>query len=129
MINRQLYRDPANGRIRGVCAGLAAYTGIEVWLIRVAAIALLVMSSVFPGVLAYLLVSWILEPMPIEKPQPNTEEFDVKVKQHHWQTGDHPIEVLEKLTVEFEHQEQSLRAMEAYVTSSRFKVDREFSKL
>jgi len=38
MNNRELYRDPVNGKISGVCAGIANYFGAEVWLIRIVVI-------------------------------------------------------------------------------------------
>lgn len=31
---KSLYRDTENGKIGGVCAGLAASFGAEVWLVR-----------------------------------------------------------------------------------------------
>ncbi|NCO45477.1 MAG: PspC domain-containing protein, partial [Vibrio sp.] len=35
MASRELYKDPVNGKIAGVCAGLANYLGLEVWLVRI----------------------------------------------------------------------------------------------
>ncbi|WP_133152586.1 PspC domain-containing protein, partial [Vibrio sp. 10N.261.52.A1] len=34
-MSRDLYRDPINGKLSGVCAGLANYFGLEVWLVRI----------------------------------------------------------------------------------------------
>ncbi|MGL5769984.1 MAG: PspC domain-containing protein, partial [Plesiomonas shigelloides] len=33
--NGNLYRYPREGKVAGVCAGLAHYFGIEVWLVRI----------------------------------------------------------------------------------------------
>lgn len=62
-VPRRLVRIPAEGRIAGVCAGLAAYLGIEVTLVRLAWVIL----SIFPGALiggivAYL-VAWLIMPV------------------------------------------------------------------
>lgn len=42
---RKFFRDEANGMIGGVCSGLAAYFAVDVWLVRLAAIVLLVLTS------------------------------------------------------------------------------------
>ena len=35
LMKKELYRDPDNGRIAGVCAGVAQYFGLETWLVRI----------------------------------------------------------------------------------------------
>ncbi len=62
-IPRRLVRIPAEGRLAGVCAGLAAYLGMDVTLVRLAWILL----SIFPGALiggaiAYV-VAWLIMPV------------------------------------------------------------------
>lgn len=32
---KQLYRNPENARIAGVCSGVAEYFGLETWLVRI----------------------------------------------------------------------------------------------
>ena len=54
-----LYRDESHGVIAGVCAGLAAYFGVSVALVRL--IFLLVALAGGPAVAAYLIL-WILLP-------------------------------------------------------------------
>jgi phage shock protein PspC (stress-responsive transcriptional regulator) len=59
---RQLRRLPAEGKIAGVCAGLADYFDVDVTLIRLAWIALsIVPGLLLGGVLAYA-VAWLLVP-------------------------------------------------------------------
>ena len=41
----RFYRDKRNGKIMGVCAGIADYTGFDVSLIRIAMLAALFMSG------------------------------------------------------------------------------------
>ena len=38
-VKKELLRDDRNGKIAGVCAGLADYFGWELWLVRVVALA------------------------------------------------------------------------------------------
>jgi len=59
---RQLRRLPAEGKIAGVCAGIADYFDVDVTLIRLAWIALsIVPGLLLGGVLAYA-VAWLLVP-------------------------------------------------------------------
>lgn len=63
MKNRnRLYRLPAEGKLGGVCAGLARYTDIPAGRVRLAAVLLTLAASA--GLWAYL-VLWIL--LPAEK--------------------------------------------------------------
>lgn len=53
--------DRRNGKIMGVCAGLANKTGIDVTLLRVGVV-LLTLCALGPvGVVAYLLAGWLAE--------------------------------------------------------------------
>jgi phage shock protein PspC (stress-responsive transcriptional regulator) len=59
---RQLRRLPAEGKIAGVCAGLAEYFDVDVTLVRLAWIALsIVPGLLLGGVLAYA-VAWLFLP-------------------------------------------------------------------
>ena len=59
------YLDKQNAKYKGVCAGIADYTGIEVIWVRLAAI-LLTFAGGFPWtIIAYWLVAWMASPKPI----------------------------------------------------------------
>jgi phage shock protein C len=65
---RRLRRLRTEGKLAGVCAGLAAYIGIDVAFVRVAWVVLSVVpGAVVGGVLAYLL-AWLV--MPEGQPDP-----------------------------------------------------------
>lgn len=51
--------DKANGRIMGVCAGLARSSGVDVTIIRIATILLTLFALGPVMVLLYLLTGWI----------------------------------------------------------------------
>jgi phage shock protein PspC (stress-responsive transcriptional regulator) len=62
-VSRRLVRLPAQGRLAGVCAGIAAYLELDVTIVRLAWIIL----SIFPGaliggVIAYL-AAWLVMPV------------------------------------------------------------------
>ena len=46
--------------IAGVCGGLAEYFGIDATLVRIAYVLISVISAAFPGVLAYIILMFIM---------------------------------------------------------------------
>jgi phage shock protein PspC (stress-responsive transcriptional regulator) len=59
---KRLMRIPANGRLAGVCAGIAHYLDVDVTLVRAAWLVLsIVPGAVVGGVLAYA-AAWIVMP-------------------------------------------------------------------
>ncbi|MDD3807981.1 MAG: PspC domain-containing protein [Candidatus Marinimicrobia bacterium] len=65
MDNKPLKRSRNNRMIAGVLAGLAEWLGWDVTALRIAFVIISLISSVFPGILVYI-VLWIL--MPEEEP-------------------------------------------------------------
>ncbi len=124
----RLYRDPRNGKVGGVCAGIATKLDMEVWLVRIVVICAVLFMGPFTFI-AYFVACLVLDKAPAEQVERQKQRKAHKVKQRHWQSGTTPSNVLQKLKEELDQQDKQLQAMEAYVTSSRFKVDREFSKL
>ncbi len=60
----KFYLDPQNAKWRGVCSGIADYTGIEVTWVRVGAILITIMGA-FPWTLiAYWITAWVATPKP-----------------------------------------------------------------
>ncbi len=61
----KFYLDKQNAKWKGVCAGIADYTGVEVLWVRLAAVMLTLMGG-FPWTLiAYWCVSWFSNRKPI----------------------------------------------------------------
>jgi len=61
MNNRPLQRPRQDRMIAGVLAGLADWLGWDVTALRIAFVIISLLSSVFPGILVYV-VLWILMP-------------------------------------------------------------------
>lgn len=60
----KFYLDPARGKWKGVCAGIADYIGIDVTWVRLSAI-LLTLAGGFPWtVIAYVVTAWMADPRP-----------------------------------------------------------------
>ncbi|MCD6235244.1 MAG: PspC domain-containing protein [Candidatus Marinimicrobia bacterium] len=61
MNNRPLQRSRQDRMIAGVLAGLAGWLGWDVTALRIAFVIISLLSSVFPGILVYVIL-WILMP-------------------------------------------------------------------
>lgn len=64
----RFYLDKRHGKLMGVCAGIADYTGVDVTLVRVGLVLLTLMTGGLGGfgILAYFLVGWLADERPIE---------------------------------------------------------------
>lgn len=60
--DKKLYRNKKEGKIAGVCAGLADYFEVDVTLVRLAAVLLVV--GMGTGILAYLIAAVIIPEQP-----------------------------------------------------------------
>ncbi|MFW6059034.1 MAG: PspC domain-containing protein [Phycisphaeraceae bacterium] len=59
--SRPLRLDKRNAMIGGVCAGVADYIGWDITLVRVLVVILTIVTGVWPGVIAYI-VLWLITP-------------------------------------------------------------------
>ena len=61
----KFYLDPYNGKLKGVCAGIADYIGVEVVWVRIGVVLVTLMGA-FPWTLvAYFVTAWMAEKKPI----------------------------------------------------------------
>lgn len=146
---KSLYRDTEHAKIAGVCAGIANYFGLEIWLVRILVVTgffLLAGPFVF---VAYIAAWFILDKQPPQhdtdavvgqvdiegKGWRNTVESEgrasnkVEVKTKVWQAGEPPRQALHDIVSRFDAAERRLRKMETYVTSREFQLNREISRL
>ncbi len=129
MNSRELYRDPVNGKIGGVCAGFANYFGLEVWVVRILVISAGLLGGGFLIVLAYAALMLMLEKQPYQYQQTVKSQREHTLKSKPWEQGQTADALLNTLNEDLTKVEKRVRNMEAYVTSEAFKVNREFSKL
>jgi phage shock protein C len=141
----ELYRNPSEGKVAGVCAGIANYFGWETWLVRILAV-----SGVLLGmgwfIVIYIAGWFILDKSPgshkkndkrSNKPKKaSTSCFNddianesIKVKSRVWQAGEPPKQAFHDIRRKFKTLERELRQIEHYVTSPEFNVSREINKL
>lgn len=138
----QLYRDSKNGKIAGVCAGVAAYFGWEAWLVRIIFVSAVLLAGGPFFIMAYIAAWFILDKKPVQagtaasthssdtKGWQNSEQGEtISVKSKVWQSGEPPKQAFHDIVGQFDRLETRLRRMETYVTSSQFQLNREISRL
>jgi phage shock protein C len=119
---RRLYRNPRRGWIAGVCAGLADYFGLSPGVVRLVMLVLLI-AFTLPTFLAYVIAAMVLERRPEGMHASREEEaFWRSVRLE-------PSRTARDLARKFQDMERRLRAAEAKVTSSEFKLRRQFRDL
>jgi len=123
---KQLYRDPKNGKIAGICAGLAEYFNTEVWVIRVIFVSLFLFSAGFFATLAYIAAYFILDELPEKREWQQSIYQKTHIKQKAWQAGQTPKDILANIDAELTKAEHDIEQLEGYVTSFAFKMAREF---
>lgn len=127
---RNLFRNKRDGKISGVCAGLADHLCIDHWIMRVVFIA--TFFVVGPIVIwAYLAGIVLLSKRP-EDWQP-AREYDEDRQSYREKTiFKHAKPAPERLRIAREKMDATLRRIEnveRYVTSSRYDLDREFADM
>jgi phage shock protein C len=146
-MKKQLYRIPSQGKIAGVCAGVAEYTGAEIWLIRVIWLSGFLLSGGF-FLIAYVACWFILDSRSAvfsnkshstngEHSKDQWQRFDtshdidqaVEIKTKVWQAGEPPRRAYKDILSQFQSIEGRVREMESYVTSNEFTLKREISRL
>jgi len=127
MNKKTLYKDPENAKLGGVCAGIAAYFDIEVWLVRLIVVSAFLFTAGFFVVTAYVIAYFMLGEMPEKQQWQQNPYTKHRVKKKAWQTGDSAQKILENISIELDQMQQKIEQLEDYVTSFEYKINREFS--
>jgi phage shock protein C len=116
----KLYRNKAEGMIAGVCAGFADYFGFDLGMTRVV---VAIGAFIFPTlILVYFVLALVLKPSP---GRPIGEPEDVLGRR----VRAEPHSTLNNVRHRFRDLDGRLQRLEKYVTSERFRLDREFAGL
>ena len=131
---RKLYRDGANEKICGVCAGLARYFGMDIWVVRCLAITGLVfMPSII--VPAYFIACLLLAKSPDGKRAKAGKVKKQKEQDPYASPAPElgarfsPRHSLRNVQADLDQLELKLRRMETHVTSGRYELQRELHQL
>lgn len=126
MNKKTLYRDPENAKLGGVCAGIAEYFDIEVWIVRLLVVSAFLFTAGFFVAIAYVMAYFMLDKIPEKQQWQQNAYKKHKVKKKAWQTGDSAQKILDNISIELDQIQQNIEQMEDYVTSFEYKINREF---
>ncbi|MFL6737171.1 MAG: envelope stress response membrane protein PspC [Sphingomonas sp.] len=119
----RFYRDKENGKVMGVCAGIADYTGFDVALVRICFLAAMFMSggSVLPF---YFIAGWVAPTKPRELEYQGTED------RQFWQgVRASPTRAARDIRSRFKDIDRRLADIESYVTTENRSLAREIEQL
>jgi phage shock protein C len=120
--HNKLYRDPDNGKIAGVCAGIADYFSWNVNLVRIVTVILAITFTLLT-VSLYAVGAIFLQPKP-------RNLYDDQEEETYWRRyRKSPRNTMSATQYKFRKLEKKLRKLEAYMTSSKYNLDREFNKM
>ncbi|MBT3359922.1 MAG: envelope stress response membrane protein PspC [Rhodospirillales bacterium] len=118
----RLYRNLDTAMLKGVCAGIADYFGIEPIIVRGGAIVSL-FAFTPPTIIVYVVLAKVLPPRPADLYEtPGEEAFWTRVRVE-------PTGTVATLRHRFREMEKRLRNVETFVTSREFRLNREINDL
>jgi phage shock protein C len=117
----QFYRDKQNGKITGVCAGIADYTGVDVTIVRVAMVVLTIATGWM--ILAYLAAAMFAPKKPYDLYEgPDDRKF--------WQgVRSNPTRSAAEVRSKFRDLDRRLADMETFYTSRNTRLADEIEAL
>jgi phage shock protein C len=119
----RFYRDKRNGKIMGVCAGIADYTGFDVALVRIAMVAAFFLSS--GSILPVYFIAGFIAP---DKPR-ELEMTDVDEQQFWRQVRTSPTRTARDIRLRLKDVDRRLVDVESYVTTENRSLAREIEQL
>lgn len=120
-IRTRYYRDKQNGKLAGVCSGLADYTGVETLWIRLGVI-MLTIAFGWP-LIAYLVIAWLAPVKPIGL-------YSSREEQKFWQgVRANPSRSARDVRASFRELDRRLADIELYYTSRNKRLEDEIESL
>jgi len=119
----RFYRNKRQGKVNGICAGIADYTGLDVTLVRIALIAAIVLGA---GALlpVYFIAGWVADD------QPREIAADDKDERKFWQgVRASPGQSARDIRGRMRSIDRRLAEIEQYVTTENRSLAREIDEL
>ena len=119
----RFYKDKQHGKVMGVCAGIADYTGFDVTLVRI-----FLILGIFMGggalIPVYLLTGWIAQDKPRELVTEDAED------RRFWQgVRQSPTRTARDIRARFRAIDRRLADVESYVLTNNRSLEREIEQL
>jgi phage shock protein C len=120
-IRTRYYRDKQNGKLAGVCSGLADYTGVETLWIRLGVI-MLTIAFGWP-LIAYFVIAWLAPVKPVGL-------YSSREEQKFWQgVRANPSRSARDVRASFRELDRRLADIELYYTSRNKRLEDEIESL
>ena len=119
----RFYRDKRNGKVMGVCAGIADYAGFDVALVRIVMVAAFFLSS--GSILPVYFSAGLIAP---NKPR-ELEMTDVEEQQFWRQVRASPARTARDIRLRLKDIDRRLGDVESYVTTENRSLAREIEHL
>jgi phage shock protein C len=119
----RFYRDKRNGKIMGICSGIADYTGFDVSLVRIAMIAAVFLSS--GSILPVYFIAGMIAP---DKPR-ELESTDVEERAFWRSVRQSPTRTARDIRLRLKDIDRRLADVESYVTTENRSLAREIEQL
>jgi phage shock protein C len=119
----KFYKNKRQGKVMGVCAGIADYTGLDVTLVRIAFVVALLMSS-FSILPVYFIAGWIADDTPREVALESADE------RRFWQgVRQSPARTARDIRARFREIDRRLADVESYTLSANRSLANEIERL
>lgn len=114
---RRLYRS-RRGMIFGVCRGLADYSGVPAFWIRLAAVVILLGTGFFPAIAGYVVIAIVM------KPEPALPFTSAEDEEFYGSYTSSRSAALQRLKRTMDRLDSRIRRMENVVTSREYDWER-----
>lgn len=119
----RFYRDKLNGKLFGVCAGIADYTGVDVTVVRIAIILLTLTGLSFMTIPGYILAAMFAPVKPARL-------YSDRDEQRFWQgVRQSPGRTAREVRAKFRDLDRRLAEVEHHYVSSNPRLAEEIEKL
>ena len=119
----RFYRDTVNGKVMGVCAGIADYTGMDVTLVRIMMVAAILLGS-GPPIVLYFIAGWMTPKKPNDLSYVDDED------RRFWQgVRQSPTRSARDIRGRMRDIDRRLADIESYVTTENRSLAREIEQL
>ena len=119
----KFYLDPQDGKFKGVCAGIADYTGVDVLWVRLGVASMTVIAQQWWIVIAYFVIAWVAENKPVGL-------YDTPEDAKFWQgMRSNPKRSTAEVRSKFRDIDRRLADIEMYYTSRNTRLADEIDSL
>ena len=121
-LRTSLYRDKQNAKLMGVCAGIAEYTGVNAFWVRLAALMMIGMTG------GWIIPLYFIAGIVLNKKPPFLYRDAQESK--YWEgVRQNPARTARDVRSRFRELDRRLADVETYVTSSNSRLAREIEQL